>query len=182
MNKPRLNFGQIWNMSFGFLGIQFGWGLQMAKTSPIYKYLARATTRSRCDTVPHHPPGRVGFGWCRGPPGEEENSGSTGRGASYNGRRRSGRSGHRIQGSCRDQTACHRLTLGRTRAVVSQILGADSAAPSIRCCRSISDTSSLIPPSCWKCSISPSAFLSCVKENWLANCRVSRLRRRGFCG
>jgi hypothetical protein len=26
MNKPRLNFGQIWNMSFGFLGIQFGWG------------------------------------------------------------------------------------------------------------------------------------------------------------
>src|SRR6516165_1984438 len=38
MNKPRLNFWQIWNMSFGFLGIQFGWGLQMANMSPIYKY------------------------------------------------------------------------------------------------------------------------------------------------
>lgn len=37
--KPRLSFLQIWNMSFGFLGIQFGWGLQMANMSPIYKYL-----------------------------------------------------------------------------------------------------------------------------------------------
>ena len=26
-------------MSFGFLGIQFGWGLQLANMSPIYKYL-----------------------------------------------------------------------------------------------------------------------------------------------
>jgi maltose/moltooligosaccharide transporter len=39
MNKPRLSFWQIWNMSFGFLGIQFGWGLQIANMSPIYKYL-----------------------------------------------------------------------------------------------------------------------------------------------
>ena len=39
MQKPRLRFGQIWNMSFGFLGIQFGWGLQLANMSPIYKYL-----------------------------------------------------------------------------------------------------------------------------------------------
>ncbi len=39
MNKPRLSFWQIWNMSFGFLGIQFGWGLQMTNMSPIYKYL-----------------------------------------------------------------------------------------------------------------------------------------------
>jgi len=39
MTKPRLNFWQIWNMSFGFLGIQFGWGLQMANMSAIYKYL-----------------------------------------------------------------------------------------------------------------------------------------------
>src|SRR5438046_1767720 len=39
MNKPRLSFWQIWNMSFGFIGIQFGWGLQMANMSPIYKYL-----------------------------------------------------------------------------------------------------------------------------------------------
>ncbi len=42
MNKPRLSFWQIWNMSFGFLGIQFGWGLQMANMSPIYKYLGAA--------------------------------------------------------------------------------------------------------------------------------------------
>jgi maltose/moltooligosaccharide transporter len=39
MNKPRLTFWQIWNMSFGFLGIQFGWGLQMANMSAIYEYL-----------------------------------------------------------------------------------------------------------------------------------------------
>ena len=39
MDKPRLSFWQIWNMSFGFLGIQFGWGLQLANMSPIYKYL-----------------------------------------------------------------------------------------------------------------------------------------------
>ncbi len=39
MHKPRLSFGQIWNMSFGFLGIQFGWGLQMANMSAIYEYL-----------------------------------------------------------------------------------------------------------------------------------------------
>ena len=39
MQKPRLSFWQIWNMSFGFLGIQFGWGLQMANMSAIYGYL-----------------------------------------------------------------------------------------------------------------------------------------------
>ena len=39
MEKPRLSFWQIWNMSFGFLGIQFGWGLQMANMSAIYEYL-----------------------------------------------------------------------------------------------------------------------------------------------
>jgi len=39
MQKPRLSFGQIWNMSFGFLGIQFGWGLQLANMSAIYTYL-----------------------------------------------------------------------------------------------------------------------------------------------
>jgi maltose/moltooligosaccharide transporter len=39
MQKPRLSFWQIWNMSFGFLGIQFGWGLHLANMSPIYKYL-----------------------------------------------------------------------------------------------------------------------------------------------
>jgi maltose/moltooligosaccharide transporter len=39
MAKVRLNFWQVWNMSFGFLGIQFGWGLQMANMSAIYEYL-----------------------------------------------------------------------------------------------------------------------------------------------
>jgi maltose/moltooligosaccharide transporter len=39
MEKPRLSPWQIWNMSFGFLGIQFGWGLQMANMSAIYEYL-----------------------------------------------------------------------------------------------------------------------------------------------
>jgi maltose/moltooligosaccharide transporter len=35
----QLTLTQIWNMSFGFLGIQFGWGLQMANMSAIYQYL-----------------------------------------------------------------------------------------------------------------------------------------------
>jgi len=39
MSQSRLNFGSIWNMSFGFFGIQFGWGLQMANMSAIYQYL-----------------------------------------------------------------------------------------------------------------------------------------------
>ncbi|MBV8552043.1 MAG: MFS transporter [Acidobacteriaceae bacterium] len=39
MEKPRLSFCQIWNMSFGFLGIQFGWTLQMNNMSAIYEYL-----------------------------------------------------------------------------------------------------------------------------------------------
>src|SRR5678810_1488947 len=37
--RPPLSFWQIWNMSFGFLGIQFGWALQMANMSAIYEYL-----------------------------------------------------------------------------------------------------------------------------------------------
>src|SRR5262245_12119182 len=37
--RAHLSFWQIWNMSFGFLGIQFGWGLQMANMSAIYEYL-----------------------------------------------------------------------------------------------------------------------------------------------
>jgi maltose/moltooligosaccharide transporter len=39
MQKPRLSFWQVWNMSFGFLGIQFGWGLQLANMSAIYAKL-----------------------------------------------------------------------------------------------------------------------------------------------
>src|SRR5690349_21245499 len=39
MDKPRLSFWQIWNMSFGFLGIQFGWALQLGNMSAIYERL-----------------------------------------------------------------------------------------------------------------------------------------------
>jgi len=34
-----LSLPAIWNMSFGFFGIQFGWGLQMANMSAIYQFL-----------------------------------------------------------------------------------------------------------------------------------------------
>ncbi|MBR9999186.1 MAG: MFS transporter [Cyclobacteriaceae bacterium] len=37
--KPRLKFWQIWNMSFGFLGIQFGFALQNANVSRIFQTL-----------------------------------------------------------------------------------------------------------------------------------------------
>jgi maltose/moltooligosaccharide transporter len=37
--KPRLGFWQIWNMSFGFLGIQFGFALQNANVSRIFQTL-----------------------------------------------------------------------------------------------------------------------------------------------
>ncbi|HET7626050.1 MAG TPA: MFS transporter [Verrucomicrobiae bacterium] len=39
MQKPRLSLPQIVNMNFGFLGIQFGWGLQLANMSAIYAKL-----------------------------------------------------------------------------------------------------------------------------------------------
>ena len=39
MSKIRLNFWQIWNMSFGFLGIQFGFALQNANVSRIFETL-----------------------------------------------------------------------------------------------------------------------------------------------
>jgi maltose/moltooligosaccharide transporter len=39
MEKPTLPFREIWNMNFGFLGIQFGWGLQLANMSAIYAKL-----------------------------------------------------------------------------------------------------------------------------------------------
>src|ERR1700710_2171392 len=37
--KPRLSFWQIWNMSFGFLGIQFGFALQNSNVSRIFQTL-----------------------------------------------------------------------------------------------------------------------------------------------
>ena len=39
LNKTKLNFWQIWNMNFGFFGIQFSFGLQQSNMSAIYKYL-----------------------------------------------------------------------------------------------------------------------------------------------
>jgi maltose/moltooligosaccharide transporter len=38
-NKPALSFWQIWNMCFGFLGIQFGFALQNANVSRIFQTL-----------------------------------------------------------------------------------------------------------------------------------------------
>jgi maltose/moltooligosaccharide transporter len=38
-SKPSLSFWQIWNMSFGFLGIQFGFALQNANVSRIFETL-----------------------------------------------------------------------------------------------------------------------------------------------
>jgi maltose/moltooligosaccharide transporter len=37
--KPRLSFWQIWNMCFGFLGLQFGFALQNANVSRIFQTL-----------------------------------------------------------------------------------------------------------------------------------------------
>ena len=47
MAKSRLSFPQLFNMSFGFLGIQFGWGLQLANMSAGYERLG-----ARPDQVP----------------------------------------------------------------------------------------------------------------------------------
>src|ERR1700719_5195938 len=37
--KPYLSFWQIWNMCFGFLGLQFGFALQNANVSRIFQTL-----------------------------------------------------------------------------------------------------------------------------------------------
>ncbi|MGK7941243.1 MAG: MFS transporter [Crocosphaera sp.] len=37
--KRTRNFLELWNMSFGFFGVQYGWALQMSNTSAIYEYL-----------------------------------------------------------------------------------------------------------------------------------------------
>ncbi len=39
MQKPKLSFWNIWNMSFGFLGVQIGFSLQGANTSGIFSAL-----------------------------------------------------------------------------------------------------------------------------------------------
>ena len=38
LQKPTLSFWQVWNMCFGFFGIQYGFGLQQANLSPIFTY------------------------------------------------------------------------------------------------------------------------------------------------
>src|SRR4030043_209475 len=47
MEKPRLSFWQIWNMSFGFLGIQFGFALQNPNVTPIFETLG-----AKVDDIP----------------------------------------------------------------------------------------------------------------------------------
>src|SRR3954452_16805016 len=39
VNRPRLSFTQLFNMSFGFFGIQFGFALQNANVSRIFQTL-----------------------------------------------------------------------------------------------------------------------------------------------
>ncbi len=39
VDASSFSFFQLWNMNVGFLGIQFGWGLQMANMSAIYEHL-----------------------------------------------------------------------------------------------------------------------------------------------
>ena len=43
--KPTLSFWQVWNMSFGFLGIQFGFALQNANVSRIFQTLGSDVDR-----------------------------------------------------------------------------------------------------------------------------------------
>lgn len=38
-SAPEFTLLQLWNMNVGFLGIQFGWGLQMANMSSIFEHL-----------------------------------------------------------------------------------------------------------------------------------------------
>ena len=38
-SQAQLSLPAIWNMSIGFLGIQFGWSLQLGNMSSIYEYL-----------------------------------------------------------------------------------------------------------------------------------------------
>lgn len=45
--KPSLGFWQIFNMCFGFFGIQFGWSLQMNNMSAIYEFLG-----AKADDIP----------------------------------------------------------------------------------------------------------------------------------
>jgi maltose/moltooligosaccharide transporter len=54
MEKRKLGFWEIWNMSFGFLGIQFGFALQNANTSRIFDTLGADVSK-------------IGFYWLAAP-------------------------------------------------------------------------------------------------------------------
>ncbi len=43
--RPPLSFWAMWNMSFGFFGLQFGWSLQGANMTAIYEYLGATPDR-----------------------------------------------------------------------------------------------------------------------------------------
>ena len=62
--KPTLSFWQIWNMCFGFLGIQFGFALQNANVSRIFQSLglARDCAREADSLGRPHWPIRAGVG------------------------------------------------------------------------------------------------------------------------
>ena len=45
--KPRLGFWQLWNMSFGYIGIQFGFALQNANVSRIFETLGAAMAKAK---------------------------------------------------------------------------------------------------------------------------------------
>ena len=46
MNKPKLSFWRIWNLSFGFLGVQIGYSLQNSNTSLSLIHISEPTRRS----------------------------------------------------------------------------------------------------------------------------------------
>ena len=48
MNTKRLSFWEIWNMSFGFLGIQFGFALQGGNMSRIFQTLGASMASGIC--------------------------------------------------------------------------------------------------------------------------------------
>lgn len=45
MQRPQLSFWQMISLNFGFLGVQFGWALQWANMSGIYKFLGVDTAQ-----------------------------------------------------------------------------------------------------------------------------------------
>ncbi|MEY3399215.1 MAG: hypothetical protein RL220_1809 [Bacteroidota bacterium] len=49
--KKRLGFWEIWNMSFGFLGIQFGFALQLGNTSRIFETLGAEVDKLAIYTI-----------------------------------------------------------------------------------------------------------------------------------